>query len=157
MGELTLTHTVPRPLCGIVIIHTLNLSASSGSATEPGHSRSPFQEAGQPREQIFSLGCSDGSLKISSDGPENKGTSRVPRTSRLYRGKCMLRAKETTHCSAREFQVCTLEYGVMEGNKAERIYLPKALGFLDEKNKEHEVVRVPQRSHTDLSLLPLCP
>lgn len=59
----------------------------------------------------------------------------------------MLIAKETTRCSAKAFQICTLENVVIEGIKAERIYPLKALGFLDEGDKEQEVVR---------ALLPLC-
>lgn len=55
----------------------------------------------------------------------------------------MLIARETTRCSAKAFRICTLEYGVVEGIKAERIYLLKALGFLDEGDKEQEVIRVP--------------
>lgn len=54
----------------------------------------------------------------------------------------MLIAKETTHCSAKAFQICTLEYVVIEGIKAEKIYPLKALGGLDEGDKEQEVIRV---------------
>lgn len=54
----------------------------------------------------------------------------------------MLLAKETTHCSAKAFQICTLEYVVTEGIKAERIHPLKALAFLDEGDKE-QVRRAP--------------
>lgn len=50
----------------------------------------------------------------------------------------MLLAKETTHCSAKAFQICTLEYVVIGGIKAERIHPLKTLAFLDEGDKEQE-------------------